>query len=97
MVGKDKKRKTRRKGEERGPQTNLDEYAAIDVHNINLIYLRRNLMESLIVDNEKFHEKVVGKFVRIRISGSDQKQDLYRLVQVVGIYILLLSLGTERM
>lgn len=62
----------------------LDEYAAIDVHNMNLIYLRRNLMESLIEDSEKFHEKVIGSIVQIRISGSDQKDDMYRLVQVVG-------------
>lgn len=84
MVDKDKKRKPRRKGEERAPQANLDEYAAIDVHNINLIYLRRNLMENLLEDDEKFHSKVVGSIVRIRISSSDQKQDMYRLVQVVG-------------
>ncbi|GFY87976.1 GW repeat- and PHD finger-containing protein NERD [Actinidia rufa] len=84
MMGKDKKRKTRRKGEERVPQTNLDDYAAIDVHNINLIYLRRNLMESLFADNGKFHNKVVGSIVRIRISSSEHKQDMYRLVQVVG-------------
>lgn len=85
MTGKDKKRKTRTKVEERGPPVNPDEYAAIDVHNINLIYLRRNLMESLVVDTGKFHERVVGSIVRIRISNNDQKQDMYRLVQVVGI------------
>ncbi|XP_031271655.1 zinc finger CCCH domain-containing protein 19-like isoform X1 [Pistacia vera] len=81
---KDKKRKTRKKGDERGLQSNLDDYAAIDMHNINLIYLRRNLVEELLEDTETFHDKVVGSFVRIRISGSVQKQDLYRLVQVVG-------------
>lgn len=84
MMGKDKRRKARKKGNDRGRQTNLDEYAAIDFHNINLIYLRRSLMESLIEDSEKFHDKVFGSVVRIRISSSDQKQDLYRLVQVVG-------------
>ncbi|KAA8547456.1 hypothetical protein F0562_003680 [Nyssa sinensis] len=84
MMGKDKRRKPRRKCEERGPQTNLNEYAAIDSHNINLIFLRRNLMENLIENDEKFHNKVVGSIVRIRISSSDQKQDIYRLVQVVG-------------
>ncbi|CAK9157056.1 unnamed protein product [Ilex paraguariensis] len=84
MMGRDKRRRTRRKNEARAPQTNLDEYAAIDVHNINLIFLRRNLMESLIGNTEKFHDKVVGSIVRIRISGGDQKQDMYRLVQVVG-------------
>ncbi|KVH92316.1 GYF-like protein [Cynara cardunculus var. scolymus] len=84
-LGKDKKRKNNRKGEERPPQNKLDEYAAIDVHNMNLIYLRRKLMENLIEDSEAFHGKVVGSIVRIRISGSDQKHDMYRLVQVVGI------------
>ncbi|CAJ1930342.1 unnamed protein product [Sphenostylis stenocarpa] len=66
------------------PQINPDAYAAIDVHNLNLIYLRRCLLENLTEDIEKIHEKVVGSFVRIRISSSDQKQDMYRLVQVVG-------------
>ncbi|EXB37116.1 Zinc finger CCCH domain-containing protein 44 [Morus notabilis] len=83
-AGKDKKRKSRKKSDGRVPQSNLDDYAAIDIHNINLIYLRRSLVEDLIDDTENFHEKVVGAFVRIRISGSGQKQDLYRLVQVVG-------------
>ncbi|KAI3461960.1 hypothetical protein Pfo_018623 [Paulownia fortunei] len=79
-----RKRKTCKKSEERAPQNNLSEYAAIDVHNINLIYLRRNLMENLIEDKENFHDKVVGSIVRIRISSNDQKPDVYRLVQVVG-------------
>ncbi|KAF4369619.1 hypothetical protein G4B88_021424 [Cannabis sativa] len=82
--GKDKKRKSRRKGDGKGPQSNLDDYAAIDNHNINLIYLRRNLVEDLIDDTANFHDKVVGAFARIRISGTGQKQDLYRLVQVTG-------------
>ncbi|KAL8231059.1 hypothetical protein R6Q57_000837 [Mikania cordata] len=83
-VGKAKKRKNHKKTEERAPQNKLDEYAAIDVHNMNLIYLRRKLMENLIEDSENFQRKVVGSIVRIRISGSDQKLDMYRLVQVVG-------------
>ncbi|KAL2497665.1 Zinc finger CCCH domain-containing protein 44 [Abeliophyllum distichum] len=69
--------------QERSRPKNLDEYAAIDFHNISLIYLRRNIMETLIKD-EKFHDMVVGSFVRIRISSNDQKEDFYRLVQVVG-------------
>eukprot|EP00257_Ricinus_communis_P023591 XP_015583618.1 zinc finger CCCH domain-containing protein 44 [Ricinus communis] len=86
IMGNDRRRRTRKKMDERGPHVNLnpDDYAAIDVHNINLLYLKRNLMENLMDDTEKFHEKVVGSFVRIRISGGDQKQDMYRLVQVVG-------------
>ncbi|MBA0854548.1 hypothetical protein Goshw_001557, partial [Gossypium schwendimanii] len=83
-TGKDKKRKTRKKGDARGLQSNVDDYAAIDMHNISLIYLRRNLVEELLEDTETFHDKVVDSFVRIRISGAGQKQDLYRLVQVVG-------------
>ena len=87
VTGSDRRRKTRKKIDERGPQINCnpEEYAAIDVHNISLLYLKRSLMENLMNDAGKFHEKVVGSFVRIRISGGDKKQDMYRLVQVVGI------------
>ncbi|CAH2051656.1 unnamed protein product [Thlaspi arvense] len=81
--GKDKKRKTRKKGVRKGRQSNLDDFAAIDIHNINLIYLRRSLVEDLLDDSIAFEEKVASAFVRLRISGN-QKQDLYRLVQVVG-------------
>ncbi|KAL1309023.1 hypothetical protein AAHE18_17G148500 [Arachis hypogaea] len=45
---------------------------------------RKTRKKELLEDTEKFHDRVVGAFVRIRISGSGQKQDLYRLVQVVG-------------
>ncbi|KAK7820219.1 zinc finger ccch domain-containing protein 19 [Quercus suber] len=83
-TGSDKRRRTRKRPDERGSHINLDAFAAIDVHNINLIYLRRNLMESLMDDADKFHDKVIGSFVRIRIPNNDQKQEMYRLVQVVG-------------
>jgi chromatin remodeling complex protein RSC6 len=86
-ASKDKRRKSRKKGEGRGLQSNIDDYAAINMHNINLIYLRRSLLEDLIEDTEAFHDKAVGSFVRIRISGNAQKQDLYRLVQVIGEFI----------
>ncbi|KAK7367329.1 hypothetical protein VNO80_09338 [Phaseolus coccineus] len=84
MLVNDKRCKTHNKADVLVPLNNPDAYAAIDVHNLNLIYLRRCLMENLTEDIEKIHEKVVGSFVRIRISCSDQKQDMYRLVQVVG-------------
>lgn len=87
-ANKDRRRKTRKN---KGPQSNLDDYAAIDIHNINLIYLRRNLVEDLLEDIDRFHDKVVGSFVRIRISGTGQKQDVYRLVQVVGKYTIYCS------
>lgn len=82
---KSRKRKTRNKNEERAPQHDLNEYAAIDVYNIGLIYLRRNLMENLLDDHENFNNKVVGSIVRIRISTNDQKPEVHRLVQVVGM------------
>uniref|UniRef100_A0A251S3I3 Putative zinc finger, CCCH-type n=1 Tax=Helianthus annuus TaxID=4232 RepID=A0A251S3I3_HELAN len=83
-VGKDKKRKNRSKAEECAVHNKLDEFAAVDVYNMNLIYLRRDLMENLLEDGDSFHAKVVGSIVRIRISGCDLKHDMYRLVQVIG-------------
>ncbi|KAG6468680.1 hypothetical protein ZIOFF_073373 [Zingiber officinale] len=47
------------------------------------MYLRHNLMEGLI-DDDEFEEKAIGSFVRIRISGLGQWQDMYRLVQVIA-------------
>ncbi|XWS33825.1 hypothetical protein CRYUN_Cryun22dG0116200 [Craigia yunnanensis] len=84
IIANDKRRKTRKMVDKKGQTANLDEFAAIDVHNMNLIYLKRNLMENLIDNADKFNERVVGSFVRISIPDSDQKQDMYRLVQVVG-------------
>ncbi|KAK8607482.1 hypothetical protein V6N13_053215 [Hibiscus sabdariffa] len=84
IIASDNRCKTQIKVDEKGQKANPDEFAAIDVHNMNLIYLRRNLMENLIDDIDKFNDKVVGSFVRIRLPSSDQKQDMYRLVQVVG-------------
>ncbi|XP_031483530.1 zinc finger CCCH domain-containing protein 19-like [Nymphaea colorata] len=83
-TGSEKKRKIKRKPEESTPPNNTNDYAAIDVHNISLVYLRRNLVEDLLDDLETFKDKIVGSFVRIRIPGSVNKQDMYRLVQVVG-------------
>uniref|UniRef100_A0A453LE69 Uncharacterized protein n=1 Tax=Aegilops tauschii subsp. strangulata TaxID=200361 RepID=A0A453LE69_AEGTS len=84
VVMSSEKRRKSRKYDHRALQTNLDDFAAIDNHNIGLIYLRRNLMEELIGDADTFNEKVLGAFVRIRISGTGQRQDIYRLVQIVG-------------
>ncbi|XP_056852759.1 zinc finger CCCH domain-containing protein 44 isoform X1 [Raphanus sativus] len=81
---RDRRRKMRRKTDGRVQNENLDAYAAIDVHNINLIYLRRKFLETLLDDISKVHEKVVGTILRIKVSGSDQKLDIHRLVQVVG-------------
>ncbi|CAN1745593.1 Zinc finger CCCH domain-containing protein 19 [Linum perenne] len=81
---KDKKQKSRKRGYRRGLQSNIDDYAAIDTHNINLIYLKRSLVEDLLEDSETFEHKVVGSFMRLRIPGNANKQDLYRLVQIIG-------------
>ncbi|TVU32039.1 hypothetical protein EJB05_23755, partial [Eragrostis curvula] len=85
QVGSDKRRKIHKKIE-RELTANPEDYAAIDMHNINLIYLRRSLMEDLIDDNATFSEKIAGAFVRIRICDIGQKQDMYRLVKVLGTH-----------
>ncbi|XP_051140701.1 zinc finger CCCH domain-containing protein 44-like [Andrographis paniculata] len=72
------------RNEERASQNDLVEYAAIDAHNINLIYLRRDLMKNLLEDPENLDNKVIGSIVRIRALSHNQKLDIYRLVQVVG-------------
>lgn len=82
-LGSDKRRKAQKKIQIE-QTTNLEDYAAIDMHNINLIYLRRSLMEDLIDDDASFSDKIAGAFVRIRISGLGNKQDMYRLVKVLG-------------
>ncbi|XP_057531159.1 zinc finger CCCH domain-containing protein 44-like isoform X1 [Amaranthus tricolor] len=83
-LSRETRRQTRRKVEEKDLKVKLDSYAAIDVHNINLIYLKRSLLENIIGDTESFHDKVVGSVVRIRISSNDQKHDMYRLVRIIG-------------
>ncbi|XBH59428.1 hypothetical protein VPH35_080704 [Triticum aestivum] len=80
----DRKKRMHRKME-RESLSNLNDYAAIDMHNISLIYLRRSLMEDLI-DDPTFSDKVSGGFVRIKITDVGQKQDMYRLVKVVGTH-----------
>ncbi|KAG7015329.1 Zinc finger CCCH domain-containing protein 19, partial [Cucurbita argyrosperma subsp. argyrosperma] len=79
------KHKTRMKSDTSRQQINADEYAAVDVQNINLVYLRRDLIVSLIDDPKKFNDMVVGSTVRIQIPNNDEKHDFHRLVQVVGI------------
>ncbi|OEL31833.1 Zinc finger CCCH domain-containing protein 19 [Dichanthelium oligosanthes] len=60
VISSEKRRKTRKYDQRRQP--NPDDYAAIDNHNIGLMYLRRNLMEELIGDVDTFDEKVIGSF-----------------------------------
>ncbi|KAL3686815.1 hypothetical protein R1sor_013124 [Riccia sorocarpa] len=80
---KDKRR--RRKGDdEKFERPDVNEFAAITPKNINLIYLRRQLLEELL-DDPEFDSKVCNTFVRIRVPGMVSKSEMcYRLVQVVG-------------
>ncbi|OAE19540.1 hypothetical protein AXG93_2742s1090 [Marchantia polymorpha subsp. ruderalis] len=80
---KDKRR--RRKGDDdKFERPSVNEYAAITPKNINLIYLRRQLLEELL-DDPEFDSKVCSTFVRIRVPGMVSKSEMcYRLVQVVG-------------
>ncbi|XP_008453710.2 zinc finger CCCH domain-containing protein 44 isoform X1 [Cucumis melo] len=82
----ERKRKTHKKADESREQLHAiaDGYAAIDAQNINLIYLQRDLIMSLIDDEKKFNDMVVGSIVRIQIPNNDEKHDFHRLVQVVG-------------
>jgi len=81
----DKRRKSRKKMEEKASRPNPNDYAAINVHNIGLVYLRRTLIEDLLEDLSSFDSKVVGSFVRFRTSGVGNRQEAFhRLVQVVG-------------
>ncbi|MBA0861668.1 hypothetical protein Goshw_030229, partial [Gossypium schwendimanii] len=73
IIASDKRRKTRKKVNEKGQRANPDEYAAVDVHNMNLIYLKRNWIENLIDDAEKIDGKVVGSF--------DECQRLYQRIR----------------
>ncbi|CAA0839216.1 Zinc finger CCCH domain-containing protein 19 [Striga hermonthica] len=86
VVANSRKRKACKKSDQRAPQQqkNLDEYAAIDAHNMNLVYLRCKFMENLLDGCENFSDKVIGSIVRIRISSNDQKPEIHRLVRVVG-------------
>ena len=69
-------------------ESNSSYYAAIDVKNINLIYLKRRLLEVLCED-PNFESKALGAFVRIRIPTSTNKNGTcYRLVQVTGDFFV---------
>lgn len=87
----DKRRKVRKRIDDKGLPSDLEAYAATNAHNINLIYLRRNLLGNLVDDAEKFHQTVVGSFVRIKVNTSDSKPEMHRLVRVVGITYLIWS------
>ncbi|XP_042514404.1 uncharacterized protein LOC122089052 isoform X2 [Macadamia integrifolia] len=60
-------------------------FASITPRNINLVYLKRSLVEYLL-KTQTFEEKVVGSFVRIKCEHNDCIQrNSHRLLQVTGI------------
>ncbi|KAK4774059.1 hypothetical protein SAY87_029078 [Trapa incisa] len=84
LLDNNKRRRGRKKVGYSVQQVDPNDYAAADVHNVSLIYLRRHMIEKLLDDPEQFYDKVVGSIVRIKVSGGEQNQDIYRLVQVIG-------------
>ncbi|GLT94081.1 hypothetical protein SLE2022_118410 [Rubroshorea leprosula] len=61
--------------------------ASIVLENIKLVYLRRSLVEKLLVQqSDNFEDKVVGSFIGVkRESGNGSGRKSYHLLQVTGI------------
>jgi hypothetical protein len=73
-----------RRSEEKFERPDRNDFAAITPKNIDLIYLRRALLEHLL-DDAEFERKVVDTFVRIRVPGNaSTSETCYRLVLVTG-------------
>ncbi|XVF56515.1 hypothetical protein PTKIN_Ptkin06aG0127500 [Pterospermum kingtungense] len=61
-------------------------YASIVAENIKLVYLRRSLVEELLMQPDKFEDKVVGSFIRVkRMPGNCSVGTSFQLLQVTGV------------
>ncbi|PPD78332.1 hypothetical protein GOBAR_DD24759 [Gossypium barbadense] len=61
-------------------------YASVVVENIKLVYLRRSLVEELLMHPDTFEEKVVGSFVRVkRKPGNCSGMTSFQLLLVTGV------------
>ncbi|PPD77249.1 hypothetical protein GOBAR_DD25815 [Gossypium barbadense] len=61
-------------------------YASVVVENIKLVYLRRSLVEELLMHPDTFEEKVVGSFVRVkRKPGNCLGMTSFQLLLVTGV------------
>ncbi|XP_020869738.1 uncharacterized protein At5g08430 isoform X2 [Arabidopsis lyrata subsp. lyrata] len=65
------------------PEMQATGFATINADNIKLVYLRKSLVVELLKQNERFVDKVVGSFVKVKNNPRDLMA--YQILQVTGI------------